>query len=76
MWIYNKTVVTKENIKEHNPNWPYIPDHSYIILITGGSGSEKINSSYFNLISQQPEIGKSYLYAKDSYKEKYQSLIT
>ena len=76
MWKYNKTVVTKENIKEHNPNWPYIPGHSYIILITGGSGSGKINSIYFNLISHQPEIGKSYLYAKDSYKAKYQSLIT
>ena len=32
---------TKENIKEHNPNWPQIPDHLYRILITGGSGSEK-----------------------------------
>ena len=25
---------TKENIKEHNPNWPQIPDHPYRILIT------------------------------------------
>ena len=33
--------VTKKNIKEHNPNWPQIPDHSYRILIIGGSGSEK-----------------------------------
>ena len=24
-------------IKNH-PNWPYIPDHSYRILIVGGSG--------------------------------------
>ena len=32
--------VVKENIKEH-PNWPQIPDHSYRILITGGSGSGK-----------------------------------
>ena len=21
--------VTKENIKQHNPNWPQIPDHPY-----------------------------------------------
>ena len=21
----------------HNPNWPYIPDHSYRILTIGGS---------------------------------------
>ena len=33
--------VTKENIKEDNPNWPQIPDHLYKILIIGGSGSEK-----------------------------------
>ena len=26
----------------HNPNWPYIPDHPYRILITVGSGSEKL----------------------------------
>ena len=24
--------VTKENIKEHNPNWPRIPDNPYRIL--------------------------------------------
>ena len=26
-----------QNIKEHNPNWPEIPDHPYRILINGGS---------------------------------------
>ena len=26
----------KENIKEHNPNWPEIPDYPYRILIAGG----------------------------------------
>ena len=26
----------KGNIKEHNPNWPRIPDHPYRILIIGG----------------------------------------
>ena len=31
----------KENMKEHNPNWPQIPDHPYRILIIGGSGSGK-----------------------------------
>ena len=29
--------VTKENINEQNPNWPQIPDHSYRLLIIGGS---------------------------------------
>ena len=34
--------ITKENLKEHNPNWPKIPDHPYIIVIIGGSGFGKI----------------------------------
>ena len=32
-----------ENKTENNKNWPYIPDHLYSILITGGSGSGKTN---------------------------------
>ena len=55
--------VIKENIKEHNPNWQQIPDHPYRILIIGGSGSGKTNS-LFNLINQQPDNDKIYLYAK------------
>ena len=27
----------------HNPNWPYIPNHPYRILIICGSGSGKTN---------------------------------
>ena len=65
---------TKENIKEHNPNWPQIPDHSYRILIITGSGSREVNS-IFNLISHQLNIDKIYLYAKDLYEAKYQLLI-
>ena len=42
--MMNFNDVTKENIKEHNPNWPQILDYPYIILIVGGSGSGKINS--------------------------------
>ena len=30
---------TKENIKEHNPNWLQIRDHRYGILKVGVSGS-------------------------------------
>ena len=40
----------------------------------GGSGSGKTNS-LFNLINQQPDIDKIYLYAKDPYEAKYQLLI-
>ena len=31
----------KENIKEHNSYWQQNPDHSYRIIIIGGSGSGK-----------------------------------
>ena len=54
--------VTKEDAKEHNPNWPQIFDHPYRILIFGGSESGETNS-LFNLISEQPDIDKMYLYA-------------
>ena len=65
---------TNENKREHNPNWPYIPDHPYRILIIGGSGSGKTNA-LLNLINNQPDINKIYLYAKDPYEDKYQFLI-
>ena len=65
---------TNENIIEHNSKWPYIPDHRYRILIIGGSGSGKTNA-LLNLINNQPDIDKIYLYAKDPYEAKYQYLI-
>ena len=65
---------TNENKLKHNPNWPYIPDHPYRILTTGGSGSGKTNA-LFNLINNQPDIDIIYLYAKDPNEPKYQFLI-
>ena len=56
--------VIKEETKRHNPNWPGIPDHPQRILIIGASGSGK-TSPLFNLINQQKDINKIYLYAKD-----------
>ena len=35
--------VIKEIIKEHNTNWPQIPDHPYRILIAEDSRSRKKN---------------------------------
>ena len=44
--MINFSDVVKENIKEHNPNWPQIPDHPYKILIVRSSGSGKTNSLF------------------------------
>ena len=52
-----------ENIIEHNPKWPYIPDHLYRILIIGSSGSGKTNA----LLNS--DIDNIYLYAKDPYEK-------
>ena len=46
-------------MKEHNPNWPEIPNHLCRILIVGGSGSGKIRA-LLNVISHQPDINKIY----------------
>ena len=59
----------KENIKEHNPNWPEIPDHPYRILLVGGSGSGKTNT-LLNLINHETDIDKFYLYTKNSDEAK------
>ena len=61
--------IIKEDTKEHNPNWPQIPDHSYRIFIIGGFGSGKTNS-LFGLISQLPYIDKIYLYTKYPHEAK------
>ena len=65
---------TNENKTEHILKWPSIPDDPYRILIIGGSGSGKTNA-LLNLINNQPDIDKIYLYAKDPYEAKYQYLI-
>ena len=52
-----------ENNTEHNQKWPYISDHPYRILIIGGSGSGK-TGALLNLINNQPDTDKIYLYAK------------
>ena len=62
--MINLDTIRNENNKEHNLKWPLIPDHPYRILIIGGSGSGKTNA-LINLINEQDDIDKIYLYATD-----------
>ena len=66
--------VVNENKTKHIKNWPYIPDHPYRILIIGGSASGKTNA-LIDLINEQNDIDKIYLYARDLSEPKYQYLI-
>ena len=65
---------SNENKTKHNLKWPYIPDRPYRMRIIGGSVSGKPNA-LLNLINNQSDINKIYLYAKDPYESKYQFLI-
>ena len=42
---------TNEKNEDYNKKWPYLPDHRYRMLITGGSGSGKTNA-LLNLIKK------------------------
>ena len=72
--MINLDNITNDSNKEHSEKWPYIPDHQYRILITGGSESGKTNA-LLNLINKQNDIDKVYLYAKDLSEPKYEILI-
>ena len=72
--MINLDSITNENKKEHNKKQPFIPHHPYRILIIGGSGSGKTNA-LINVINEQNDIEKIYLYARDLSKPKYELLI-
>ena len=57
--MFNFDSITKEDIKEHNPSWPKILDHPYIILIVGSSASGK-TSALLNLINLNQKSTQSY----------------
>ena len=72
--MINLDNIVNNNSEGHEEKWPYIPDHPYIILIIGGSESGKTNT-LLNLINEQRDIDKIYLYAKDLGEPKYEHLI-
>ena len=39
--MFNLDDITNENNEDHILKWLYIPDHTYRMLIIGGSGSGK-----------------------------------
>ena len=59
----------------HNPNWLYISDCLYRILIIGYSGSDKANVLLNSVKHQRLDIDNTYLFVKIPFKSKYQSLI-
>ena len=73
--MINLDSITKENNKEYNEKCSFIPDHSYIIIMIGGSGSGKTNA-LINLMNEQNSFDKIYLRARDLSKPKYEYLIT
>ena len=72
--MINLDSILNKNNKKHSAKWPYIPDHLYRIIITGGSVTGKTNA-LINLINEQNDIDKIYLYARDLSKPKYEYLI-
>ena len=72
--MINLDSISNKNNKKHNEEWPYIPDHSFRILIIGGSESRKTNT-LLNLINEENDIDKIFLYATDLSKPKYKILI-
>ena len=57
---------------KNNKKLPFVPDHSYKILIIGVSGLGKTNA-LLNLIKQYNDIDKICLYPKDLSEPKYES---
>ena len=49
--------ITKEDLKNHYPNWPEISDHPYRKLVVGDSGYRKTNALLV-LVNYELDIDK------------------
>ena len=67
--MFNFDYIKKEVIKEHNPNWPEIPDHPYRILIVRG------NSKHYFLIKIPNKRGLQQIAFNHSSDIDFQDLI-
>ena len=65
--MINLDSITNKNNKKHNEEWPYIPGHLFRILIIG--------YTLLNLINEETDIDKIFLYARDLNKPKFKILI-
>ena len=72
--MINLDSIANKNNTKHNEKWSYIANHLYRILIICGSGSAKTNT-LLNLVNEQNDIDKIYLYAKDLSQPLYECLI-
>ena len=70
----NLDSITNENNKKLNEEWPYILDYQFTILIIGDYGSGKTNL-LLDLINEQDDIDKIYLYAKNLSEPNYKISI-
>ena len=62
--IKRYNIMLQKKIKEHNQKRSTLPDHPHRILLSGHFGSRE-KYWLFNLIRQEPDIDKNYLYRKD-----------
>ena len=60
--------VTKEHIKQYNPNWPQNPGYRYRLLIIAGSRSGKKNCSNLFIQSWKKHIRQTLVFMPNSAK--------
>ena len=72
--MINLDSITNKNKKKNNKKWAYIPGRPYRIIIIAGPGLGKTNA-LINLINEQNDVDKIFLYTRDLSEPKYEYLI-